>query len=373
MTPGTSPGQAPATSAGQAPTTSRRPERLREGDASGGLTAVVILNYNGKAHLEKFLPSVIGHSDNATIVVADNGSTDGSNDFIKKNYPAVQMIELGANLGFCGGYNAALKKVDADYYILLNNDVEVTNGWITPMKELLDNRQEIAAVQPKVLSYHKRNSFEYAGAGGGFIDTLGYPFCRGRVFDNLEEDNGQYNDTVPVFWATGACIAIRSKLFHEVGGFDEDFFAHMEEIDLCWRLKRQGHQVYYSGTSAVYHVGGGTLSVGNPRKTYYNFRNGLDMLIKHHGAGQLAWKLPLRVILDWVAAIRFLLGSPGNAWAVVKSHFYVLLHLGRILKKRGALKKKVGGFDVSQQYGGILVYRYFILGQKTYKALNNPK
>lgn len=335
--------------------------------------AVVILNYNGKAHLEKFLPSVISYSQGAEIVVADNGSTDDSLDLIKKNYPGIRVIELGTNLGFCSGYNAALNQVDTDYYILLNNDVEVTSGWITPMKQLLDNRGEIGAVQPKVLSYHNRNMFEYAGAGGGFIDALGYPFCRGRVFDRLEQDRGQYNDTIPVFWATGACLVIRSRLFREHGGFDEDFFAHMEEIDLCWRLKRDGHSVFYTGESVVYHVGGGTLSVANPRKTYYNFRNGLDMLMKHQRGGQLAWKLPLRVFLDWVAAIRFLLGSPGDAWAVIKAHFYVLFHFWRILGKRKALKKRLKGFSVSEIYTGILVFSYFIGGRKTFRDLNSPK
>lgn len=336
-------------------------------------TSVVILNYNGKAHLEKFLPAVIRCSEGADVVVADNGSTDDSNDFIRKNYPNIRVIDIGRNLGFCGGYNAALKKVDADYYILLNNDVEVTDGWITPLKRLLDERADVAAVQPKVLSYHNKKYFEYAGAGGGFVDTLAYPFCRGRVFDHLEEDKGQYNDTIPVFWATGACLAIRSELFHKHGGFDEDFFAHMEEIDLCWKLKRDGHGIYYSGDSVVYHVGGGTLSAGNPRKTYYNFRNGLDMLIKHHGGGQLAWKLPMRVFLDWVAGIRFLFGSPGDAVAILRAHFYVLSHMGRILRKRAELKGKLAGFAVSGAYSGILVYRYFVQGKKTFSGLNSPK
>jgi GT2 family glycosyltransferase len=335
--------------------------------------AVVILNYNGKAHLEKFLPVVIQFSEGATIIVADNGSTDDSLDFIRKNYRTVRVIDNGRNLGFCGGYNTALKQIDAGYYVLLNNDVEVTAGWIAPMKRLLDERAGVGAVQPRVLSYHNRKIFEYAGAGGGFVDALAYPFCRGRLFDHLEEDSGQYSDTVPVFWATGACLAIRSRLFHELGGFDEDFFAHMEEIDLCWKLKRNGHEVYYAGESVVYHVGGGTLAVSNPRKTYYNFRNGLDMLIKHQRGGELLWKLPLRVILDWIAGLRFLAGSPGDAWAVLKAHFYILGHLGKIFRKRGALKRQLRGFAVSEAYGGILVYKYFVQGKKTYRELNNPK
>jgi GT2 family glycosyltransferase len=331
--------------------------------------AVVILNYNGKKHLEKFLGAVISYSQGAKVIVADNGSTDGSLDFISKNYPSVQLIDNGANLGFCGGYNVALKKVTADYFILLNNDVEVTEGWISPMQKLLDEHAGVAAVQPKILSHRNKKLFEYAGAAGGFVDTLGYPFCRGRVFDHLEEDHGQYDDTIPVFWATGACLMVRSKLFHELGGFDQDFFAHMEEIDLCWKLNRNGYKVYYAGGSVVYHVGGGTLSVSNPNKTYYNFRNGLDMLIKHQRGGQLIWKLPFRLTLDWIAGLKFLLRSPGDAWAVLRAHFFILFHLGRILKKRAVLKRELKGFGVSEAYGGVLVYRYFVQGRKTYKDL----
>lgn len=326
--------------------------------------AVVILNYNGKAHLETFLPGVVQKSPEALIVVADNGSADDSLTFIRKNFPQVQIIEIGKNLGFCGGYNYALKKVEADYFVLLNNDVEVTDGWLKPMRAVLDRQKETAAVQPKVLSYHNKNKFEYAGAGGGLIDTLGYPFCRGRIFETVEEDKGQYNDTIPVFWATGACMMIRSMLFKDFGGFDEDFFAHMEEIDLCWRLKRRGHSIYYCGTSTVYHVGGGTLAVANPNKTYYNFRNGLDMLIKHQPGTQLIWKLPLRVLLDWVAALRFLLGTPLHTWAVMRAHFYVLFHLGRILDKRRVLQ---GSFDVTEMHNGILIWDYFILGRKVFR------
>jgi GT2 family glycosyltransferase len=337
--------------------------------SAGQSIAVVILNYNGKSHLEKFLGAVITHSEGASVIVADNGSTDGSMEFILKNYPSVQLIDNGANLGFCGGYNLALKKIAADYYILLNNDVEVTAGWIRPMQNLLDERGEIAAVQPKILSWRNKKLFEYAGAAGGFVDALAYPFCRGRVFDHLEEDHGQYDDTVPVFWATGACLMIRSKLFHELGGFDEDFFAHMEEIDLCWKLKRNGHQVYYTGESVVYHVGGGTLSASNPKKTYYNFRNGLDMLIKHQPGSQLLWKFPLRVSLDWVAGLRLLFKSHEDTWAILRAHLYILLHLGRILEKRRDLKKKLKGFAVSEAYRGVLVFRYFVGQQKVYNDL----
>jgi GT2 family glycosyltransferase len=334
--------------------------------------AVVILNYNGKAHLENFLGTVVRCSDDATVIVADNGSGDDSLTYISQFHPLVRVIPIGSNRGFCGGYNFALRQVDADYYVLLNNDVEVTDGWLRPLRRLLDDNGNIAAVQPKILSWRQKDYFEYAGAGGGMIDTLGYPFCRGRLFRTLERDNGQYNDTVPVFWATGACMAVRSGLFHELGGLDEDFFAHMEEIDLCWKLKRLGYQVYYCGESTVYHVGGGTLSEGSPRKTYYNFRNGLDMLIKHQAGAQLVWKLPLRIVLDWVAAARFLLESPKSALAVLRAHLYVLVNSGRVLRKRAALK--VGAsFRVTEMVPKIIIWQYYILGKRTWKDLNSPK
>ncbi|HPI79346.1 MAG TPA: glycosyltransferase family 2 protein [Cyclobacteriaceae bacterium] len=270
-------------------------------------TAVVILNYNGKELLEKFLPSVIGFSGDAQIIVADNQSTDGSRAFLQQAFPGVALIAIPSNLGFCGGYNFALRQVEAEYYVLLNSDVEVTANWLSPIVSLLDNDAATGAVQPKILSYRNKKQFEYAGAAGGFIDWLGYPFCRGRIFDVLEEDQGQYDDTTPIFWASGACMAIRASLYHSMGGLDETFFAHMEEIDLCWRLNRAGHKVMYCGNSTVYHVGGATLHKSNPKKAYYNFRNGMITLIKNLGKAQLAITLPIRLVLDWMAAIRFLL------------------------------------------------------------------
>ena len=332
--------------------------------AGHGHIAVVILNYNGLAFLKKFLPNVIAFSPEAKIVVADNGSTDASLDYLSKNFPSVQIIDNKKNLGFCGGYNESLKEVDADYFVLLNNDVDVTKDWLAPMKELLDKNPKIAAVQPKILSYNHKDLFEYAGAAGGFIDILGYPFCRGRIFETVEQDKGQYNDIIPVFWATGACLMIRARLFRELGGFDEDFFAHMEEIDLCWRLKRGGNDIFYCGSSTVFHVGGGTLAAANPRKTYFNFRNGLDMLIKHQPGSQLLWKLPLRLMLDWLAAVKFLFGTPSHTWAVIKAHFYVLSHLRNILRKRKKLKYL--DFNVSEVFPGIMIWRYFVQGRKTY-------
>jgi len=321
--------------------------------------SVVILNYNGKEYLEKFLPGIIQYSGDAKIVVADNGSKDDSISFVAKNFPTVRILDNQKNLGFCGGYNHALSKVDSDYFVLLNNDVEVTENWLVPLKNLLDSNPKVAAVQPKILSYRHKDTFEYAGAGGGFIDVLGYPFCRGRIFDTVEKDIGQYNDIVPVFWATGACLVVRASLYRDVGGLDEDFFAHMEEIDLCWRLKRRGYEVYYCGLSTVFHVGGGTLSVGSPQKTYYNFRNGLSLLIKNEPVATLLWKLPFRVLLDWVAGLRFLAGQPSHAWAVCRAHFYTLFHLRKNWKKRVKPVKPVSGV-----YPGLIVFDYFVLKKR---------
>ena len=245
--------------------------------------AVVILNWNGKSFLEKFLPSVFAcNSSYAEIIVADNASTDDSVSFLKSKYPQIKIIQNSSNGGFAKGYNDALKLVEAEYYVLLNSDVEVTPNWIDSVIQLMDTDKSIAACQPKIRAFDDKKSFEYAGAGGGFIDKYGYPFCRGRILDTLEEDKGQYNDVREVFWATGACLFVRSECYHKVNGFDEDFFAHMEEIDLCWRLKNLGYKIMYSPNSTVFHVGGGTLNKTSPKKTYLNFRNNLILLCKNH-------------------------------------------------------------------------------------------
>lgn len=323
-------------------------------------TAVVILNYNGEKFLREFLPSVLAHSGDAKIVVADNGSGDLSADVLRQKFPAVKLIELGNNYGFCGGYNRALKQVEAEYYVLLNSDVEVTPNWLTPLIKLLDENPEIAAAQPKILAYNEREHFEYAGAAGGFIDALGYPFCRGRVFNKTEKDLGQYNDEREIFWATGACMVIRSKIYHALKGLDEDFFAHMEEIDLCWKIQRAGYKVFYCGASAVYHVGAGTLSRSNPRKTYYNFRNGLSLVYKHWRTGEFFWKLPLRILLDFVAAVKFLLSAKaGDARAVLKAHFHFVKKWRKNQSKRKALKKYP--FTNRNIYSGSILWDHFIL------------
>ena len=240
--------------------------------------AIVILNYNGRNFLEKFLPSVIEYTENAPLYVVDSASEDGSAEWIENHYPTVKILRLPKNYGYAGGYNRALQRIEAEYYVLLNSDVEVTPQWLTPLTDLLDKDPTIAACQPKLLAYHDKSQFEYAGAAGGYIDWLGYTYCRGRIFYHNETDRGQYDTTVPIFWASGACLMIRARLFHAMGGFDEDFFAHMEEIDLCWRLHLAGHEVYCCPQSVVYHVGGGTLPPSSPFKTYLNYRNSLAML-----------------------------------------------------------------------------------------------
>ncbi|MBX2898297.1 MAG: glycosyltransferase family 2 protein [Cyclobacteriaceae bacterium] len=329
-------------------------------------TAVVILNYNGKQFLQQFLPGVITHSGAAKIFVADNASTDDSVSFLEQNFSGqVSIIRLPANMGYCGGYNAALQQIEATYYVLLNSDVEVTPGWIDPVLTCFKNNPAIAAAQPKIRSYANRTHFEYAGAAGGFVDSLGYPFCRGRLFQTLEKDNGQYDDARPVFWATGACLFIRAAVFHQQQGFDEDFFAHMEEIDLCWRMQRAGGVIYYTGASCVYHVGGGTLPKSNPAKTYFNFRNGLTLLIKNLPTRQLLWKLPLRLVLDWLAAIRFLVGgSPANAWAVARAHAASVKNFTHNYGKR----KQIRFFPT--HYRGLLLADYYLRGKRTFSKLD---
>ncbi len=338
--------------------------------------AVVILNYNGKDLLSQFLPSVLQHSRQTQVIVADNNSTDQSRQWLSQNYPHVPCLHLPENKGYSGGYNQALKQIQADYYVLLNSDVEVTENWLTPVIELMDADASVAAAQPKILSYRQKDHFEYAGAGGGFIDTLGYPFCRGRIFDELEADRGQYNDIRPVFWASGACLFVRSTHFHEVGGLDEDFFAHMEEIDLCWRLQRAGKKIVYTGKSVVYHLGGGTLAASHPRKTYLNFRNGLALVYQHLPLRQLWWKFPLRWVLDWVAAVRFLTESPAQGAAVWKAHAHFLLDWRKTNQKRKRYARQLGWSTTCRYYPRLIVFDFFVLKRKTFSSLpafNSPK
>jgi len=332
--------------------------------------AVVILNYNGRNYLKQFLPSVIQFSGNAKIIVADNASTDDSIHFLETEYGSqIDILKMDRNRGYSGGYNYALNKIEASYFVLLNSDVEVTTGWIPPVIQLLKSDAMIAAAQPKILSYHDKHKFEYAGAAGGYIDSLGYPFCRGRIFSHIEVDRGQYNDARQVFWATGACLFVNAGIFKKSGGFDEDFFAHMEEIDLCWKLNRDGYKIYYQGESKVYHVGGGTLATTNPRKTHLNFRNGLTLLIKNLPSTELLWKLPIRLTLDWMAALLFLInGKPADFLAVLKAHRNFVKNLKSDLNKRqgktGKAVTKIPGV-----YHNLLPFQYFLLGRKTFGEL----
>lgn len=333
--------------------------------------AVVILNYNGKHHLEKFLPSVVSHSKECEVVVADNCSTDDSVSFLKSNHPDVRLIQLSENYGFSGGYNETLKQVEAEYYVLLNSDVEVTDGWTEHVIDMMDDDPSLAAAQPKILDYNNPEYFEYAGAGGGYIDILGYPFCRGRLFLSLEKDQGQYDDARQIFWATGACLFIRSKVYHDVGGLDPDFFAHMEEIDLCWRIHNAGYNVGYNGQSRVYHVGGGTLHKSNPRKTYLNFRNGLTLLYKNYSATALWLKFPFRIILDLVAAFKFMFfDSFADGVAVLKAHWHFMLDLSKNYKKRRAVRRIAKRNRIDTIYKVSIVYEYFLRGRKKFGDLD---
>ncbi len=305
-------------------------------------TAVVVLNWNGKAWLEKFLANLVKHSQESTVFVADNASTDDSVDFVKSNFPSVKIIINASNGGYAKGYNDALKQIDAEYFVLINSDIEVTEDWLSPIIDLMDSDKKIAACQPKLLDYKKRNTFEYAGASGGFIDNLGYPFCRGRIFDDIEEDKGQYNDAIEVFWATGACLFVRSSHYNEVGSLDEDFFAHQEEIDLCWRLKNKGYKIMVQPKSVVYHVGGGTLNAGSPFKTHLNFRNNLFMLFKNLPTFSLFTTIPTRLLLDGVAALTFLNKPKGlkHVLAIAKAHFTFYFEIPKLIAKRQKINQK---------------------------------
>lgn len=334
--------------------------------------AVVILNYNGRSFLEKFIPTVVAHSSNAAIIVADNCSTDDSVEFLKTNFPEIRLVINAENGGFAKGYNDALKKIEADYYVLLNSDIEVTENWIQPCIDILESDTSIVAVQPKILAYHDKTKFEHAGAAGGFLDKNFYPFCQGRIFQNTEVDTNQYSTAREVFWATGACLFIDAKAYHEFGGFDEDFFAHMEEIDLCWRLKSQGKKIYYCPDATVYHVGGGTLNYMNPKKTFLNFRNSLYMIAKNYD-GILFTKIFKRLILDGIAATLFLFKFQfSHFFAVIKAHFAFYVNLRALLKKRKAIKLARTTFNRVGLYKRNIVTQKFIKGLKEFTELN-PK
>lgn len=339
-------------------------------------TAIVILNYNGKVWFEKFLDPLIRYSpESARIVVADNFSTDGSIPFLKEHFPEVDLIRLDRNYGFAEGYNRAIDKISEPFVLLLNSDVAVSAGWLNPLVKKLDSNPQIGAVQPKIKSYGEPNKFEYAGAAGGWIDSLGYPFCRGRIFQEVEEDTGQYDQACEIFWATGAAFLIRTSLFKAIGGFDGSFFAHLEEIDLCWRLKRAGYQIVFEPSSEVYHVGGGTLGYSSPGKTYLNFRNSLFTLLKNKSIAALSWIIPTRLVLDGLAGLVFLKeGKWRHLLAIIRAHFSFYGGFRKSLQRRTleaqAIKEvKIDDPNESGQMRGSIVWNYYVAGKRKFSSL----
>lgn len=326
--------------------------------------AVVILNWNGVKLLGQFLPSVIAYSPEAEIYVADNASTDDSVAFVKHNFPTVKIVENDDNYGFAHGYNEALKHIDAEIFALVNSDIEVTENWLRPIMETFEKEPQTAIIQPKILDFKDKAYFEYAGAAGGFIDQYGYPYCRGRIFETMEKDNGQYDDDCEIFWASGACFFIRSSVYRELGGFDADFFAHQEEIDLCWRSFNMGHKIKYNAKSVVYHVGGATLQQGNPRKTELNFRNSLFMLVKNLPKKSLFRVLFFRLFLDGIAGIKFLFeGQFRHTLAILKSHFSFYRSFSANYKKRNKMQ-------YSRYYTvKSIVYLYYVRNVKRFKDI----
>lgn len=331
--------------------------------------AVVILNWNGIAYLKQFLPSVCASTyPKLDIIVGDNASTDDSVKFIKENYPQIKIIVNDKNYGFAGGYNKVLDQIDHDYFVLLNSDVEVEPNWIEPVISLMESDSKIAVAQPKILSQSNKSSFEYAGAAGGFIDKFGYPFCRGRIFDTLELDNGQYNLSTEVFWASGAAFFIKRAMWQEMHGLDDDFFAHMEEIDLCWRLKNQGYKIMFCADSKVYHVGGGTLQAESPFKTYLNFRNNLVLLQKNLPSWRAVFIIFIRFWLDFITLLKFLLdGKPKNALAISKAHVYFLKNIFKNIPKSKNIKKD--RFNHIGLFNGSIVWQYFIKKKMLFSSL----
>lgn len=326
--------------------------------------AIVILNWNRKKLLEEFLPSVVAHSKNATVYLADNASTDDSVDYTIKQFPTVKIIRNSENDGYAKGYNDALKEIEADVFCLLNNDVEVSENWLNPIINCFEADSNTAIIQPKILDYKNKDYFEYAGAAGGFLDKYGYPYCRGRIFNTIEKDEQQYEGTTDIFWASGACFFIKKSVFVALNGFDETYFAHQEEIDLCWRAKNLGHQVKYVSNSVVYHLGGGTLNAINPKKTYLNFRNSLFNLTKNAN-GNLLTLILVRLCLDGIAGIKFLLNFKANhTLAIIKAHFSFYRNFSRLFKERKQTKQKANYYNKTS-----IVYEYFVKNKKTFNSL----
>lgn len=333
--------------------------------------AAVIIHWNRCKLLEQFLPFLMASTyTNLEVYVADNASTDDTIPFLEAHYPTVKIIRLDKNYGYAGGYNEALKHVKADYYVLINNDIEVTPGWVEPVIVEMQKNSNIAACQPKLLQYHHKDKFEYAGAAGGMMDSLGYVFCRGRIFEVDEVDKHQYQETTEIFWASGACLFIRAEAFHEVGGFDKHFFAHMEEVDMCWRLQQSGYKIMAVPASEIYHVGGGTLSKQSPQKTYLNFKNSLCMLFKNLPTSKLIWLIPVRSCLDLLSSIFFLMNAlPKHSWAIHRAHADFFFNIGQWIRLRKEAQAQIKTYDLKGTFKGSIVYQHFIKKVRYYSEL----
>lgn len=339
-------------------------------------TAVVILSYNGTKWHELFLPQIVADAHTGyDVVLADNASTDNTLQYVQQNFPTVHTLRIEENHGFANGYYEALKQIKAKYYILLSADFEVTPGWFPPLHRAMEQDAMLAACQPKIRYWREREMFEYAGAGGGFMDKYGYLFCRGRIFFDIEKDLGQYDDNIEVFWASGGCFMVRADLYHKVGGLDNELYAHMEEVDLCWRLKNAGYKIGYIGSSTVYHVGGSVISYGSTQKLYYNFRNNLILLLKNEKRSKLVWLFPLRLLLDGVAGLRLLLtGNGKQTLTIIKAHFHFYRTLGNWRAKRKANQALITARNEEGIYRRSIVWDYFLLRKKLFSALGwKPK
>jgi len=337
-------------------------------------TAVVILSYNGRKWHEQFLPLIVSETKTGyDVVLVDNASTDDTFQYIVDNWPTVKTVQIAVNRGFANGYAEGLKQIKAKYYILLSADFEVTEGWFKPLHDAMEADAMLAACQPKIRYWRERDYFEYAGAGGGFKDKLGYLFCRGRIFDTLEKDEGQYNDDIEVFWASGGCFVVRADLYHNMGGLDPELYAHMEEVDLCWRFKNAGYRIGYVGSSTVYHVGGSVISYGSPQKLYYNFRNSLVLLLKNEKGSTLLWLFPVRLVLDGIAGLQALLkGKWKETTTILKAHFHFYSKLGMWLGRRRENKARIGKRNPEGIYNRSIVWDYFAGGKKRFPDLKWP-
>lgn len=335
-------------------------------------TAVVILSYNGKDLHKEFLPLIVEEANGQyDVVLIDNASTDDTYDYVRDNFPSVNLIQHKINNGFAQGYHDGLQQINAKYYVLLSADFEVSRGWFTPLHTTINSDENIAAIQPKILFQKDKTLFEYAGAGGGFMDKWGYMFCRGRLFDSLEKDIQQYDDNIEVFWAGGGCFFVRADLYHQFGGLDLDFYAHMEEIDLCWRMKNAGYKIAYSGKSTVYHVGGSVISYGSPIKLFYNYRNSLALLLKNEKSSKLWWLLPWRLVLDGISAAPHLLkGDFKSIGAIIKAHFSFYRKVPSLLKKRRSIKRLWTNRNEEGIYNQSVISQYFL--KKVKKASHLP-